>query len=412
MRKLFANLVYITFIVGLLVSCNSIPNKDLQTYGKVNYTLEASMEELILRIAAFNQNDTNLRNAIANTVRTNPNDDYLSLFYTSWKEQNPNTNLSKVFATVELKDEVSFNSSDEEVLNVLRNLIDKEIHKTIDVISKRIEVFGVNTYSVVKAEGDMISVQLPLIEDSLRLKIIIQKTANIEFWETYKFNDPKIFNSLSSADETNVLIVGDSGIEKTNLFEYLKPNFLQDEGGSYFPGNGAIMGTALIKDTAKINAIFSNPKVRNQFPRDMKLYWGNAIPKYFIIEGKDELELFIIKVTSRMGEAPISGEYIANTSVEMSNDDIPNILINFDTKGTIIWKHLTRSNVENYIAITIDGKVYLAPMVQSEIEAGKAMVTGSYTLPEAEDLANVLKSGKLPIPIRIIKEEYIRHYNN
>lgn len=408
MRKLFANLVYITFIGGLLVSCGIFPNKDLQTYGKVNYTLETSMEELILKIAAFNQNDTNLRNAIANTVRTNPNDDYLSLFYASWKEQNHNTNLSKIFATVELKDDISINSKDEEVLNVLRNLINMEVDKTIDIISTRIETFGVNTYSIARTEGDMISVQLPLIDDSLRLKRIIQKTANIEFWETYKFNDPKIFNSLVTADETSILILGDSGIEKTNLFEYLKPNFLQTEGGSYFPGNGPIMGTALIKDTAKINAIFSNPKVRNQFPRDMKLYWGNAIPKYLILRGEDGIELFIIKVTSRIGEAPMSGEYIANTSVEFSNDDNPNILIDFDTKGAIIWKHLTRSNIQNYIAITIDGKVYLAPMVQSEIEGGKAMVTGNFTRPEAEDLANVLKSGKLPIPVRIIKEEYIR----
>lgn len=439
-------------------------NLGLDLKGGMNVTLEVSVEDVVVAMAGINRKDIHFQVAIQDALKAQKNsqEDFITLFYDAWKKDNQGFGLASVFATVELKDQIAPNATDDEVLKVLHKQATAAISNTYDILSKRIDQFGVAQPTIQKMQNGRILVELPGVKDPRRVRKILQSTARLEFWETYNFNDPKIFNALTKAntftakyyseskvekkdeqENTNVVDTGkvaedvvadetslnigeedkstslnlngeeeeakETAVDGISLFRYLSPNFSQGKDGQWYPGNGSVMGTALIRDTARVNTMFKLPQVKALFPRDIRLIWGVKPPKYMTNNGAqvNALELFIIQVKSRDGNPPLDGAVITDARRDYSNNGVVEVNMEMNSEGAHIWKNLTHDNLKKSIAIVLDNYVYSAPTVQSEISGGRSQITGNFTLEEAEDLANVLKSGKLPVPARIIEEAIV-----
>ena len=442
-------------------------NLGLDLKGGMNVTLQVSIEDVVEAMAGSNKKDPNFQKALNDAIfaQHDSQSDFITLFYEAWTKNNPNVPLSSVFATVELKNEVSPSSTDEEVIDVLRKQAEAAIGNTYDILSKRIDKFGVAQPRIQRLQtAGRILVELPGVKDPRRVRKLLQSTARLEFWETYDFKDPKIYNAVQQADvvtrkyysgqlkkeailedstesvdvtedvvaeeaiadssedelsledtaDTEDLVVEDTkkSDEKVEgsigLFNYLIPNF-RESNGQYYPGNGPTLGYAQIRDTARVNSMLNLPEVKALFPRDVKFYWGVKPPKYLTRNGTQAsaLELFVIRVTSRDGEPPLDGEAISDASKQFSNNGRVEVDMGMNADGAHIWKNLTHDNIGKSIAIVLDNYVYSAPTVQVEISGGRSQITGDFTPEEGDDLANVLKSGKLPVPARIIEEAIV-----
>ncbi len=437
-------------------------NLGLDLKGGMNVTLEVAVSDVVVAMAGSNKSEVYFQKAINEAIvaQQNSQDDFISLFYQAWTKNNPGIALSSVFATVDLKDLVTPTSTDEEVLKVLHDQANAIIGNTYDILSKRIDQFGVAQPRIQKLQNGRILVELPGVKDPRRVRKILQSTARLEFWETYDFSDPKIFNALSEAENVSMNYFANKKVSKevvadtakaevaataevakdtasaliaatdssslnieggasadtmqkatgtAHLFQYLNPNYYQNKDGKWYPGNGAILGTALVRDTARVNAILNLPQVKALFPRDMRLMWGVKAPDYMTQNGNkiDALELYIVQVKSRDGEPPLDGSAISDARRDYSQNGTVEVTMNMNSEGAHIWKNLTHDNIKKSIAIVLDGYVYSAPVVQNEIGGGVSQITGNFSLEEAEDLANVLKSGKLPVPARIIEEAIV-----
>jgi SecD/SecF fusion protein len=443
-------------------------NLGLDLKGGMNVTLQVALEDVVKAMAGSNKNDPHFQKALQDAIEAehNSQEDFITLFYEAWKKDNPGIKLATVFATVELKNEVSPNSTDEEVIEVLRRQAEAAIGNTYDILSKRIDKFGVAQPRIQRLQtAGRILVELPGVKDPRRVRKLLQSTARLEFWETYDFKDPQIYQALQQADAvtrqyyagqlkketaldtaktedmtdatevddqvaetlaqdstddltledtTDELVAEDNTDDIQNqdgtigLFNYLVPNF-RESNGQYYPGNGPILGYAAIRDTARVNAMLNLPEVKSLFPRDARFYWGVKPPKYLSNNGvqASALELYVIRVTSRDGEPPLDGEAITDASRQYSQNGRVEVDMGMNADGAHIWKNLTKENIGKSIAIVLDGYVYSAPTVQSEIPNGRSQITGDFTPEEGADLANVLKSGKLPVPARIIEEAIV-----
>ena len=440
-------------------------NLGLDLKGGMNVTLEVSVQDVVVAMAGSNKKDPHFQTAIQDALvaQKNSQDDFITLFYDAWQKDNPGITLASVFATVELKDQIAPNATDDEVLKVLHEQATAAIGNTYDILSKRIDQFGVAQPTIQKMQNGRILVELPGVKDPRRVRKILQSTARLEFWETYNFNNPKIFNALTNANNVTVKFYSSSKVEKAeadvvtedtennsettdqlastednglnlegsdstslnldgeeekakeaeaagiSLFKYFSPNFSKGKDGKWYPGNGSVMGTCLVRDTARVNAMFKLPQVKALFPRDMRLIWGVKPPKYMTRNGMqvNALELFIIQVKSRDGKPPLDGAVITDARRDYNRTGTVEVNMEMNSEGAHIWKNLTHDNLKKSIAIVLDNYVYSAPTVQSEISGGRSQITGNFTLDEAEDLANVLKSGKLPVPARIIEEAIV-----
>ena len=443
-------------------------NLGLDLKGGMNVTLQVSIEDVVKAMAGSNAKDPNFQKALNDAIiaQRNSQEDFITLFYEAWKKDNPGVKLSSVFATVELKNLVNPSSTDEEVIKVLEDQAEAAIGNTYDILSKRIDKFGVAQPRIQRLQtAGRILVELPGVKDPVRVRKLLQSTARLEFWETFDFKDPKIYEAIQQADvisrkyyrgelnkeeakeeeevsvedstataapaeeasddlavadadstESDDLVVDETQAtdEKMDdgskgLFNYLIPNFRQNKDGQYFPGNGPIMGYAQIRDTARVNAILNLPEVKALFPREARFYWGFKPPKYLSKNGiqATALELYVIRVTSRDGEPPLDGEAISDASRQYSQNGRVEVDMSMNADGAHIWKNLTGDNVGKAIAIVLDNYVYSAPNVNQEIAGGRSQITGNFTPEEGADLANVLKSGKLPVPARIIEEAIV-----
>jgi SecD/SecF fusion protein len=448
-------------------------NLGLDLKGGMNVTLEVQVEDVVNAMAGTNRNLPEFQKAIADAIeqQKNSQSDFITNFYEVFKRENPNALLRTYFRTQELKDLISPEATDEEVLKVLNAQAEAAIGNTFDVLSKRIDQFGVAQPRIQRLQtAGRILVELPGVKDPKRVRKILQSTARLEFWETYSFNEEIIYSNLSKADELsykyykslgsegeetvesqdqdllptdstvalpseetaaqpeagtleaaddtansllaavndsakNTELEGDS-LEDDNttkrLYRFLRPNFYQ-EGNNWRPGTGAVVGLAAIRDTARVNAILNLPQIKSLFPRDLKFMWKVKAPK----DMPGVIELYSIKVTRRDGQPPLDGEVITDARNDYDQNGRVEVSMTMNSQGALIWKNLTRDNINKSIAIVLDGYVYSAPNVQSEISGGRSQITGDFTIEEGEDLANVLKSGKLPVPARIIEEAVV-----
>ncbi len=435
-------------------------NLGLDLKGGMNVTMEVSVVDIVKALADNSDNPV-FTQAIQKAVerQKNSQDDFVTLFGQAFNETDPNAKLAAIFNTVDLKDRVTFNSTNDEVLKVIREETNGAIDRTFNILRTRIDRFGVAQPNIQKlSTAGRILVELPGIKEPERVRKLLQGSAQLEFWETYQFADVLPYfedankrlastgtvvtdsTSLSADQDTTALAtlepaateeeaaapadttslatdtslldkLGDTTNAQQQSFEkyakenplyaYLRPAIFQDENGQFFPGQGATVGYSSIKDTARVNRMLA--RVANNFPRDLKLAWTVKPEK----ERPDVLELIALKVTNRDGKAPLGGDAVVDARQDYDQNGRVEITMLMNNEGAKIWKRLTADNIGNQIAIVLDSYVYSAPRVNGEIPNGRSSISGNFTIEEAQDLSNILKAGKLPAPARIVQEEIV-----
>lgn len=411
-------------------------NLGLDLKGGMNVTMEVSVAE-ILKSLSNHSADSSFVKAIARAteMQKTSKDDFISLFDKAFKEVAPNGKLSKIFGTYELKSQITPESTNEQVITVLRKQADGAIANSFNVLRNRIDRFGVVQPNIQRlGNSGRILVELPGVKDPSRVRKLLQGTANLQFFETYELS--QLAPSLMAANSkiAEIQKMGIAPVAKDTAAKVAAPvqkNTLKKQVGKdssklssadmplfsvltpYFDGQGgvapgAIVGTARISDTSKVNSFINMPAVKALFPRDLVLMWS---VKPIVNKDKketDRIELYAIKLTGRDGKAPLDGSVIVDASKQFDDrQGSVEVGMSMNAEGAKTWARLTADNVGKQIAIVLDGFVYSAPRVNQAIEGGRSSISGTFTTQEADDLANVLNSGKLPAPAKIVQEDVV-----
>ena len=422
----------------------------LDLKGGMNVILEVSVPDVI-KALADNKPDENFNQALATAAKqaVNSQDDVITLFVKEYHRIAPNAKLSELFATQQLKDKVNQKSSDAEVEKVLRAEVKAAVENSYNVLRTRIDRFGVVQPNIQSLEDKMgrIMVELPGIKEPERVRKLLQGSANLEFWETYTAKevlpamqsaDAKLRavlaqetdadstavdstkeaplaeatpakKSVSAADSLAAALKGDATTTEdnstANLAEIKKQYPLLAILQLNSSGQGPVIGYANYKDTADINKYLAMPEVKAELPKDLRLKWGVS-PSEFDKKGQT-FELYAIKSTERNGKAPLEGDVVTDAKDEFDQYSKPAVSMTMNSDGARRWAQLTKQNIGRSIAIVLDNYVYSAPNVNSEITGGRSQITGHFTPEQAKDLANVLKSGKMPAPAHIVQEDIV-----
>ena len=414
----------------------------LDLKGGMNVILEVSVPDVV-KALADNKPDEAFNKAVAEAAKLqiNSQEDFVTLFIREYKKLVPEGKLAELFATQQLKDKVNTRSSDAEVEKVLREEVKAAVDNSYNVLRTRIDRFGVAQPNIQTLEGRMgrIMVELPGIKEPERVRKLLQGSANLEFWETFEAKD--IVPVLASADNRargllNVETPADSAkVEadtaavaqtsavsaKDSLAAALKGETAAASSANIEAlkkehpllavlqlnqsGVGCIVGYADYKDTADVNRILDMKAVKEILPRDLKLMWG--VKASDMDKTGRIFELYAIKSTERNGRAPLEGDVVTDAKDEYDQFNKPCVSMSMNTEGSRRWAALTKKNIGREIAIVLDGYVYSAPRVNSEITGGNSQITGNFTPEVTKDLANVLKSGKMPAPARIVQEDIV-----
>ena len=415
----------------------------LDLKGGMNVILEVSVPDVI-KVLADNKTDEAFNQALANATKlaTTSQEDVITLFIKEYHKLAPAGKLSELFATQQLKDKVNQKSSDAEVEKVLREEVKAAVENSYNVLRTRIDRFGVVQPNIQSLEDKMgrIMVELPGIKEPERVRKLLQGSANLEFWETYTAKDvapylqsadAKLRTILAretgdqaeadstasdsagvapamaqatTADSLAAALKGESKAQTANLEQIKKEHpllaILQVN-----PNNGPVAGYANAKDTAEINKCLSMPEVMAEMPKDLRLKWG--VSAYEYDPKAQTFELYAIRSTERNGKAPLEGDVVVNAKDEYDHYGKPAVSMSMNTDGARRWAQLTKQNIGKSIAIVLDDYVYSAPNVNNEITGGNSQITGHFTPEQAKDLANVLKSGKMPAPAHIVQEDIV-----
>lgn len=420
----------------------------LDLKGGMNVILEVSVPEVV-KTLADHKTDEAFNQAVANAAKAqvSSQSDFVTLFVDEYHKLAPGKRLAEIFATQQLRDKVSAQSSDAEVERVLRSEIKSAVANSYNVLRTRIDRFGVVQPNIQELEGGMgrIMVELPGIKEPERVRKLLQGSANLEFWET--FNGQEVAPYLMDADAKAALaLAGEAKADTTATAAATKPavqaettakadssatniadslanalkgdqakaagNAAADEMKKQHPllsllqvsqGGGGIAGYALARDTAAINRILAMPEVKNSLPKELRLLWGVKA----IDTKTSTFELYAIRVTERDGRAPLEGDVVTDASDGYDQFGKPCVHMNMNTEGARRWAQLTKQNINRSIAIVLDGYVYSAPNVMNEITGGQSQITGNFSLEDTKDLANVLNSGKMPAPAHIVQEDIV-----
>jgi SecD/SecF fusion protein len=433
-------------------------NLGLDLQGGMNVILEVSTVDVIRSMANYSKDSTfNKAIALAKKNQVGSNENFVTLFGQAFEQIDPNARLSAIFTAPEFRERINFNTPNEDVLKVIREESDKAISNSFNIINTRIDHFGVTSPNVQRLQsGDRILVELPGVEEKDRVRKLLQGAARLEFWETYSNTDAEIRNGLRALNDLVKVInkssqqiaavdqkaatsttteKADTSVneETPSLLQQLTQDttktasdsiatrdaFLQDnplftvlvpyvnQNGELIPGS--VFGQVHYKDTAKVNQYLRLGIQRGLFPRNFKYFWS-ALPISNPTTKKptDYFEIHAIKITSRDGRAPLTGDVITRAMNEYSQTSgQAYVSMSMNAEGTRIWARLTRENVGKIIAVVMDDYVYSYPRVNEEIPTGNSQITGSFDAKEAEDLSNLLKSGTMPAPCKIISEEVI-----
>ncbi|NCC10724.1 MAG: protein translocase subunit SecDF [Bacteroidia bacterium] len=417
----------------------------LDLKGGMNVILEVSVPDVIKSLAD-NKQDENFNKALASAAQlaNTSQADVITLFVKEYHNLAPNSKLSELFATQQLKDKVNQKTSDAEVEKVLREEVKAAVENSYNVLRTRIDRFGVVQPNIQSLEDKMgrIMVELPGIKEPERVRKLLQGSANLEFWETFTAKevlpymqaaDNKLRMALthetvadtlnadstttkeavaqvapskvSAADSLASALKGDKK-EATASREELKKQYpllsLLQLNSS---GQGPVVGYANYKDTAEINRCLAMAEAQAELPKDLRLKWGVSPSE---MDKKGQIfELYAIKSTERNGKAPLEGDVVTDAKDEFDQFSKPAVSMAMNQDGARRWAQLTKQNIGRSIAIVLDNYVYSAPNVNSEITGGRSQITGHFTPEQAKDLANVLKSGKMPAPARIVQEDIV-----
>ncbi|MBQ8360343.1 MAG: protein translocase subunit SecDF [Bacteroidaceae bacterium] len=414
----------------------------LDLKGGMNVILEVSVPDVV-KALADHKSDEAFNKAVNEAARkqVTSQTDFITLFVEEYRKLAPEATLAELFATQQLKDKVNTKSTDDEVIKVLRAEVKAAIDNSFNVLRTRIDRFGVAQPNIQALEGSMgrIMVELPGIKEPERVRALLQGSANLEFWETY--NASEIVSFLSSADAKLRTILADksalegdtaavaevveeaaaisakdslaaalkgaqatASAEKLNLEQAKKEHPLAAilQFNTY---ESPVAGYANYKDTAEVNRLLAMPEVKSLLPRDLRLKWGVKAADFD--KTGQIYELYAIKSTERNGRAPLEGDVVVDAADTYDNYGKPCVSMSMNTDGSRRWAALTKKNVGRAIAIVLDGYVYSAPNVNGEITGGNSQITGNFTPEVTKDLANVLKSGKMPAPARIVQEDIV-----
>jgi SecD/SecF fusion protein len=439
-------------------------NLGLDLKGGMNVTLEVSVDDLIRAMSNYNTDSTfNAALTRAKQMQRGSQEDFVTLFGRAYEEIDPNARLASVFLTLELRDQININSTNEEVLDVIRRETNAAIDNAFNIIRTRIDRFGVAQPNIQQLQTKgRILVELPGVKDQSRVRSLLQGTAMLEFWETYenqevypyllqvneRLREMQIGTSeetVDTIDDATVTEVAadegeesagetavaeadtaeqvsslleeleagaaddttDAGIDNLEdfrkeypLFAVLNPS--TDQQGQLFPGPS--IGLAHSKDTSRVNDYLNMEQIRSIFPRDMMFRWtANAID-----EAGNYFRLIALKANTRDGRAPLDGDVIVDARQDYDQlGSNPEVSMTMNSEGARTWQRLTKENIGKSIAIVLDGYVRSFPTVQNEISGGRSSITGLESIEEARDLANILKSGKMPAPAHIMQEEIV-----
>ena len=412
---------------------------DLQ--GGMNVTLEISMRDILVALSDNSQDPVfNKALQLASAKEKESQLDYLELFETAFEELNTGktSRLSspRIFGNKDLRDKIPSDASDAEVMNIVRVEAEGAVDRAFTVLRARIDKFGVAQPSIQKAERTgRIIVELPGVKDVVRVKKLLQSAAVLEFWETHdnsevfafmqnvnislnektsqEKNDTDDLSDLKPNDDLGDLVddLGVNGSDTLNtvsnvLFDVLSPNIAVDPNTNalqIIPG--PVVGSSLIKDTSKVNSYLNDADVLALIPnelRNAKFLW-EAKP---FDENNERLRLIAIK-SNREDKAKLSGDVIVDANQDIDQFGNPQISMRMNRSGSRLWQKITRENIGSSVAVVLDDYVYSFPVVNAEISGGSSVISGNFTLDEAQDLANILKAGKLPAPARIIQSEIV-----
>ena len=417
----------------------------LDLKGGMNVILEISVPDVIENLADH-KTDAGFTNAMkeARAQEEANGGDFVSLFINAYHKSAPGHKLAEVFATQQLQGKVSPQSSDAEVEKAIRASVQDAIDNSFNVVRTRIDKFGVVQPNIQKLEGQQgrIMVEMPGISQPERMRKMLQGSANLEFWETYNSEEiapylQQLDTRLANGDhevEAKDSVAADSAKKEVAKAEPAKaaPKLNLKKGDEakskinaeeqsaaaikahpllarlqLVPGQGlSTVGYASVRDTAAINKLIYSALAKQVLPSDLKLLWSAKPADHLNV--KNIYELHALKVTTSTGRAPLEGDVITDAKDEFEpTTGAPCVSMKMNTEGARRWAQMTKANVGKAIAIVLDGVVYSAPRVNGEIAGGSSQITGNFTIEDTKDLANTLKSGRMPAPARIVQEEVV-----
>ncbi len=422
-------------------------NLGLDLKGGMNVMLEVSTVDVVRALAGKTE-DTLFNKAVDNALarqKVTTNRDFVSLFYEEIVKLDPNVSLAAYFIGGDLRDKIKINDKNDDVIAAVRQEASEAYERTFQIISKRIDKFGVAQPSIQKlSASERILVELPGVKEPERVRKLLKGTAQLEFWQTY--DNPEAFKFLSdvndylasvaggekaeqdtakaaaetvaeaekdSNDLVNKLAINDNegssaeqeaDAKKNPLFSLLSPNV--DPRNGQLVEKTSVVGLAHGKDRDAISAMLAKAADKKVFdPRTVKFLWSAKADEHYT--GGDIYTLYAIKITNRDGVALLDGNCISDARQDFSTNGKSEISMTMNSAGARDWKRITGENVGKCIAIVLDDLVYSAPVVNGEIAGGRSSITGDFSLEEAKDLANILKSGKLPAPANIVSEAVV-----
>ena len=422
-------------------------NLGLDLKGGMNVQLEVSVADVLRALSDYNTNE-NFNKALQNSRirQASSGDNFLTIFQEEFEKIDPNARLSGIFSTYDLKDKISSSATNDQVIEVLQQEVNSAINNSFNVLRNRIDRFGVVQPNIQKMEVEgRILVELPGVKEPERVRKLLQGSANLEFWETYKFAEiapileqaNAIIRDMNNVAEQAAAPSAETAVEAapavaqaatdttaTDTIADLAASLSIDaataeqsteEMRREYPlysvlqpiqNNGPVVGVALAQDTAEVNRMLQLKQVKELFPRELRLKW--TIKPIDETAKQLAFQLVAIKVTNRDGRAPLEGDVITDARDDFGQYSASStVSMRMNAEGAKTWARLTKENVGREIAIVLDNYVYSFPTVNGEITGGSSEISGNFTPEEAKDLANVLNSGKMPAPARIIQEDVV-----
>ena len=388
----------------------------LDLKGGMNVVLEVSVPDVVKNLAGESASDAKFVKAYGDAVAKakKENIDFVDAFVSTYREQNGADKLGGVFASKLKEKNISYNSTDAQVQKALNEEVNAEVENSNKVVRSRIDRFGVAQPNIQilrgKGQTGQIMVEMPGIKEPERVRKLLQGSANLEFWETYTLNEiypalQALDTRLAKGDVADSVAVDSTKAEASKTAQDaaaqhpLLSKLMQIQG---MAPNGCVVGYALAADTAAVNALLQSEAAQTALPADLQLAWGVKSA-----EGMKAniFELYALRKVN--GRPSMEGDVIADAKDDFDQNHQPIVSMTMTTNGSRDWAALTKKNLKKCVAIVLDGYVYSAPVVQSEITGGNSQISGHFTTDDTRDLANVLKSGKMPAPTKIVQEETV-----
>ena len=380
---------------------------DLQ--GGMHVTLEVSPVALIQALAG-NSKDPAFLAALAQAQQQQlqqPQASFTTLFYQAYQAQPAAGKLSAIFATAANRTRISYDATDKEILQLLDQEMDRAIDRSFEIIRTRIDRFGTSQPNIQRLQGTgRIQIELPGVNSPARVRKLLQGVAQLRFWEVYEM--PELGEALQAIDQLLVAEQQAAAPPKNDQAAPLAQAIQAEDTTTTSPLFSLLQGaygfTYAVDDAATINSLLARSDVKALLPKDLQWLWD--VKPHKLQDGTEVVSLYPIK-QRRGGQAALAGDVITDARQVFDDRGQPAVSMQMNSQGARAWKRVTANNIDRRIAIALDDHVYSAPVVNTAIPNGSSQITGNFTVEEAKDLANILKAGSLPAPVKIVEEAII-----